>query len=121
MPAPKTLPRLKAEIATHARKPERRTVDLPTLGASVVIEQPTMADIITVQEGLPDNVDGATASKAMVLLAIVEPKMETDYLDWAINGGWPPGDWMILVNEVNDLTGMGEVASRAARAAFPKS
>jgi hypothetical protein len=92
----------------------RREVDLPGIGASVVIEAPSVHAYITTQD-----LEGTQHDRnvALAALALVEPEMTAEQLAEAVRD-WPMTDWMVLDDALADLMGITEEALQLAQREF---
>lgn len=112
---PSKLPRL---VPGAPGKPRaRKEVDLPGIGASVVIEAPSVS-----QWQATEQMDGTDHERSVALcaLALVEPEMTGEQLGAAVKD-WPMTDWVVLDRAVADLMEITEEALRAAQHEFRAS
>lgn len=111
-PRGKSLPRLIPGGATRPRA--RKEVDLPGIGASVVIQAPSVGAWQATERIEGDQYDRGVALAA---LSLVEPEMTPEQLGAAVKE-WPMTDWMILDDAVADLMGITEEALHDAQREF---
>lgn len=106
------LPRLVPGNASTPRP--RREVDLPGIGASVVIEAPSVGAYMATQD-----LEGSQHDRnvALAALALVEPEMTAEQLAAAVTD-WPMTDWMVLDDALADLMGITEEALQLAQREF---
>lgn len=107
----KKLPRLVPGGATKPRP--TREIDLPGIGASVVIQVPTVGAWYTIER----IEDRKTRDIAVAALALIEPEMTAEQLEEAVKE-WPISDWLILDEALTDLMDGSEEALRAAQREF---
>lgn len=108
----KALPRLVPGAPPAQRA--RREVDLPGIGASVVIAAPSVA-----QWQATEQMEGTDHQRsiALVALSLVEPELSAEQLSAAVKD-WPFTDWQILDAALADLMQINEEALRAAQREF---
>lgn len=113
--AAKKLPRLQA-----GQKPDAKTreVELPDLGATVLLRRPTVGEFTELHEGLvAADASEYLYSIALAATCLVEPELDAEQLKAAVDE-WSPTDWMVLQAAALDLTGAGGGALRAAQDQF---
>lgn len=109
----KSLPRL---IPGGNIKPRaRKEVNLPGIGASVVIAVPSVGAYQEIDHS--SKLTSRQKDIALAALALVEPEMTAEQLTEAIND-WPITDWIILDNALADLMGITEEALHDAQREF---
>ena len=115
MAAKKKLPRL---VPGGPSKPRaRREVDLPGIGASVVIEAPSVGAYLELEQS---GLKGNDYDIALIGMALVEPEMTAEEFKRVIED-WPITDWQELDRALSDLMGISEEALRAAQREFRES
>lgn len=103
----------------------RREVELVDMGASVVLQKPTVAALIELQEAHKDLDDSTLTGQfhgavALVAALLVEPDMGEEELRTQVEQ-MSPSDWDRLQDAAMQLSGMREEVEPAARADFPES
>lgn len=120
MAAKKALPRLGS---AKAPKPNRRQeeVTIPERGVSVLLEQPSVEDLLAMQDLFDDDSDtrdSYTSAVKLVADMLVDPDWDVEQLKTEVNA-WSMNDWQVLQTAAIELSGLkGELAVEAE---FPGS
>lgn len=107
----KTLPRF---VPGTLKDPETIEVNLPGIGASVVIRQPTVGAYLAIQQ---QKLGDDEESIALAAVSLVEPEMTADEFREAIKS-WPLSDWFALGRAVNETMGTDKETLAIAQREF---